>query len=162
MRRCLDRLRLRASRGLYGCSAVLAYGPADFAFTNTSAKRPLQSGEVRIEVEACGICASDVKMFKGSEDLDSCFYEIANEGTKKEFLRPVLLQSRAEHIFVFRDGKLAGFFNINFCKVDILTLALDTMDEGSNPATEIIYGIELTKGKEKTQFYHSDVKEINN
>lgn len=87
MRRCLDRLRLRASRGLYGCSAVLAYGPADFAFTNTSAKRPLQSGEVRIEVEACGICASDVKMFKGSEDLDSCFYWGTNGRVRN---RPVI------------------------------------------------------------------------
>lgn len=53
--------------------AVRAHGPRDYTCAEP-ARRALRKGESRIRVEACGICASDLKMFHATPSQEDCFY----------------------------------------------------------------------------------------
>ena len=71
------------SRGLpqFHSKSLLAYAQHDYkwsrnvAFEDSADVRPLGTGEMRLRVDACAICGSDVKMFHGSQgEKDDCFY----------------------------------------------------------------------------------------
>ncbi|MGY4691052.1 MDR/zinc-dependent alcohol dehydrogenase-like family protein [Salibacterium sp. K-3] len=46
--------------------AVVAYGPRDYRFEEVSTPKLENSEEIIVKVEACGICAGDIKAFEGA------------------------------------------------------------------------------------------------
>ena len=62
--------------------AVKAYAPYDYRIEEVERPKPNED-EIIIKVEACGICGSDLKAFKGSE------YQWGSEGEKGVFETPV-------------------------------------------------------------------------
>lgn len=83
-------------------------------------------------------------------NVDGFFYEIIDDNEEKDQLRPIYIKPRSEHIFIYKEDdchKLEGFFNINFCKLDMLFLELETTDhQTGETCIEEVYGIELRKG----------------
>lgn len=47
-------------------NAVVAYGPGDYRYERVRVPKP-GAGEVLVKVEACGICAGDIKAFQGGK-----------------------------------------------------------------------------------------------
>ena len=57
--------------------AVVCHGPEDYRLQETDVPRP-GPGEVVIRVDACGICASDVKCYSGAALLGSSAHDTAS------------------------------------------------------------------------------------
>ena len=47
--------------------AVVTYGPHDYRFEQINVPRVSKRGEVLLKIEGCGICAGDIKAYKGGE-----------------------------------------------------------------------------------------------
>ena len=48
-------------------NAVVTYGPHDYRFEQVKVPRPVNKGEILLKIEGCGICAGDIKAYKGGE-----------------------------------------------------------------------------------------------
>ena len=47
--------------------AVVTHGPHDYRYEQAEVKRAHMRGEVLLKIEGCGICAGDIKAYKGGE-----------------------------------------------------------------------------------------------
>jgi len=48
-------------------NAVVTYGPHDYRFEKVPVPRVSKKGEILLKIEGCGICAGDIKAYRGSE-----------------------------------------------------------------------------------------------
>ena len=78
--------------------AVVSYGPKDSRFERVKTPRAENAGEILIQVEACGICAGDIKAYMGGE----VFW---GNDTTPPYLEPPAIGG---HEFVGRIVELAG------------------------------------------------------